>query len=156
MRLDTGRQLGGYFQAEIKGDAAELWPSKEEGKEGIGMKNGKDMELTGFINGAEGGGIKGEEKKKSLLSCLSKGVSSGVFCRDKKLWRKAILSLKGKSGFGVGCVVWIEIHTWCLPGGIGKLMQKVFAGETSLGIPCSIRVGWGRVCSMPSLQDFPN
>lgn len=44
MRLDTGRQLGGYFQTEIKGDAAELWSSKEEGVEGIGMKNGKDMD----------------------------------------------------------------------------------------------------------------
>lgn len=47
MRLDTGRQLGGYFQTEIKGDAAELWSSKEEGVEGIGMKNGKDMDWQG-------------------------------------------------------------------------------------------------------------
>lgn len=69
MRLDTGRQLGGSFQTEIKGDATELWQSKEEGEEGIGMKNGKDTGLTGLVNGSEGDDIKGEEKKNFLLSC---------------------------------------------------------------------------------------
>lgn len=108
MRLDTGRQSGDYFQTEIKGDAAELWQSKEEGEDGIGMKNGED---TGSTRLAEGGEIKGEEKKKFLLSCLSKGVSGGIFYRDKKLRRRAVLSLDRKSGFGVVSVVWLEIHT---------------------------------------------
>lgn len=67
--------------------------------------------MTGLVNGAEGGGIQGEEKKKFLLSCLSKGVSGGIFYRDKKLRRRAILSLDRKSGFGVACMVWLEIHT---------------------------------------------
>lgn len=108
MRLDTGRQLGGYFQTEIKGDAAELWQSKGEGEDGIGMKNGKD---TGLTQLAEGGEMKREEKKKFLLSCLSKGESGGIFYRDKKLRRRAVVSLDRKSGFGVVCVVQLEIHT---------------------------------------------
>lgn len=55
--------------------------------------------------------MKREEKKKFLLSCLSKGESGGIFYRDKKLRRRAVVSLDRKSGFGVVCVVQLEIHT---------------------------------------------
>lgn len=38
--------------------------------------------MAGLVNGAQGGGIQGEEKKEFLLSCLSKGVSGGILYRD--------------------------------------------------------------------------